>query len=135
MNIKGRNKISTEFNTSSMTDLVFLLLIFFMILSTLVKQNNVIDMNLPKSSSTKVSSSKSVVSVDKNFVFRVDNQVVDKTQIVSMLQQKLGPPDASSRVEIAMDEDVPHSYFVELVDLVSVQAGYKISIQTKNSQR
>lgn len=131
MNIRGRNKISTEFNTSSMTDLVFLLLIFFMILSTLVKQNNVIDMNLPKSTSTKVSSSKVVVSIDKNLVYRVDNTVVTKEQIAPMLQQKLGPADGKSRVEIAMDETVPHSYFVELVDIVSVQNGYKISIQTK----
>ncbi|MCZ2442578.1 MAG: biopolymer transporter ExbD, partial [Flavobacteriales bacterium] len=82
MHIKGRNKISTEFSASSMTDLIFLLLIFFMIMSTLVKQNNVIDMNLPKSTSTKVSSSKSIVSVDKNLVFRVDNQIVDQSQIV-----------------------------------------------------
>ncbi|MCX7744023.1 MAG: biopolymer transporter ExbD [Flavobacteriales bacterium] len=131
MNIRGRNKISTEFNTSSMTDLVFLLLIFFMILSTLVKQNNVIDMNLPKSTSTKVSSSKVVVSIDKNLVYRVDNTVVSKEQIAPMLQQKLGAPDGKSRVEIALDETVPHSYFVELVDIVSVQNGYKISIQTK----
>lgn len=134
MHIKGRNKISTEFSASSMTDLIFLLLIFFMIMSTLVKQNNVIDMNLPKSTSTKVSSSKSIVSVDKNLVFRVDNQIVDQSQIVPMLSQKLGRPDANTRVEIAMDETVPHSYFVELVDLISVQAGYKISIQTKKSQ-
>lgn len=131
MNLRGRNKISTEFSTSSMTDLVFLLLIFFMILSTLIKQNNVIDMNLPKSSSTKVSSSKVVISIDKNLVYRIDNTIVSKEQIVPMLQQKLGTPDTKGRVEIAMDETVPHSYFVELVDIVSVQNGYKISIQTK----
>jgi biopolymer transport protein ExbD len=114
-----------------MTDLVFLLLIFFMILSTLVKQNNVIDMNLPKSTSTKVSSSKVVVSVDKNRIYRVDNKIVTKEEIPTILQQKLGAPDNKSRVEIAMDETVPHSYFVELVDIISVQNGYKISIQTK----
>jgi biopolymer transport protein ExbD len=131
MQLRGRNKISTEFNMASMTDLVFLLLIFFMLLSTLVKQNNVIDMNLPKSSSTKVSSSKVVVSIDKNFVYKVDNDVVTKEQITTLLQQKLGAPGNDKRVEIAMDETVPHSYFVELVDIVSVQSGYKISIQTK----
>jgi biopolymer transport protein ExbD len=131
MQLRGRNKISTEFNMASMTDLVFLLLIFFMLLSTLVKQNNVIDMNLPKSSSTKVSSSKVVVSIDKNFVYKIDNDIVTKEQIAALLQQKLGAPGNDKRVEIAMDETVPHSYFVELVDIVSVQSGYKISIQTK----
>jgi biopolymer transport protein ExbD len=88
-------------------------------------------MNLPKSSSTKVSSSKVVVSIDKNFVYKIDNDIVTKEQIAALLQQKLGAPGNDKRVEIAMDETVPHSYFVELVDIVSVQSGYKISIQTK----
>ena len=43
MKLNGRNKISPEFNMSSMTDIVFLLLIFFMIASTLAKQLNTID--------------------------------------------------------------------------------------------
>ena len=48
MNFKGRNKISPEFNMSSMTDIVFLLLIFFMIASTLAKQLNTINVDLPE---------------------------------------------------------------------------------------
>ena len=39
MEIRGRNKISPEFSMSSMTDIVFLLLIFFMLTSTLVTIN------------------------------------------------------------------------------------------------
>ena len=48
MRLKGRNQIRPEFNMSSMTDVVFLLLIFFMIASTLAKQLNTIDVKLPK---------------------------------------------------------------------------------------
>ena len=48
MNLKGRNQIRPEFNMSSMTDVVFLLLIFFMIASTLAKQLNTIDVILPQ---------------------------------------------------------------------------------------
>ena len=48
MNLKGRNQIRPEFNMSSMTDIVFLLLIFFMIASTLAKQLNTIDVKLPQ---------------------------------------------------------------------------------------
>ena len=47
MKLKGRNQIKPEFNMSSMTDVVFLLLIFFMIASTLAKQLNTIDVKLP----------------------------------------------------------------------------------------
>ena len=49
MNIRGRNKVTPEFNMSSMTDIVFLLLIFFMLASTLVT-TNAIDILLPKAS-------------------------------------------------------------------------------------
>ncbi|MDA9680659.1 biopolymer transporter ExbD [Flavobacteriaceae bacterium] len=48
MKLKGRNQIRPEFNMSSMTDVVFLLLIFFMIASTLAKQLNTIDVKLPQ---------------------------------------------------------------------------------------
>ena len=48
MNLKGRNKITPEFSMSSMTDIVFLLLIFFMIASTLAKELNTIDIKLPE---------------------------------------------------------------------------------------
>ena len=48
MNLRGRNKISPEFNMSSMTDIVFLLLIFFMIASTLDKQIDTIEVKLPQ---------------------------------------------------------------------------------------
>ena len=48
MRLSGRNKIKPEFSMSSMTDIVFLLLIFFMIASTLAKELNTIDVKLPK---------------------------------------------------------------------------------------
>jgi len=47
MNLRGRNKVDPSFNMSSMTDIVFLLLIFFMLTSTLVTVS-AIDVLLPK---------------------------------------------------------------------------------------
>lgn len=131
MKVKSRNKVSAEFNMSSMTDLVFLLLIFFMILVTQLKQNNLINMNLPKSSSTTKTSQTVVVSVDKDLVYRVDNQVVTKEQIPGILKQKVQP---EAKVDIAMDESVPHQYFVELVDIISIQNNFRIGIQTTGKQ-
>ena len=58
MRLRGRNKVTPEFNMSSMTDIVFLLLIFFMIASTLVSAE-AIDLLLPKSSS-KTTQTKSI---------------------------------------------------------------------------
>jgi biopolymer transport protein ExbD len=52
MNLRGRNKVSAEFNMSSMTDIVFLLLIFFMLTSTMVT-TNALDLVLPKAKKRK----------------------------------------------------------------------------------
>ena len=77
MNIRGRNKITPEFNMSSMTDIVFLLLIFFMIASTLVSAE-AIDLLLPKSSS-KTTQTKSVsVSINKDKCPNVKPQLAKK---------------------------------------------------------
>jgi len=118
---------------AAMTDFVFQLLIIFMLMSTLVSQSNVMDMNLPKSSSTKASASNVIVAVDQNLNYMVGEQTVQKEQIPGILQQKIGE-NKDVTVELAIDENVPHKYFVELVDMISVQGGYKIGIQTSKSK-
>ena len=61
MNLRSKNKISASFNMSSMTDIVFLLLIFFMLTSTLVS-SNVLDLLLPSSKSQAIE--KQVTSIE-----------------------------------------------------------------------
>ena len=64
MALKSRNKVSANFNMSSMTDIVFLLLIFFMLTSTLVTQN-ALDLVLPQSSSKNTETTTLSVSIEK----------------------------------------------------------------------
>src|SRR5690606_16636535 len=59
-----RNKVSAEFSMSSLTDIIFLLLIFFMLTSTLVSQN-ALNLKLPSSSSKTVAPQSMAVSVEK----------------------------------------------------------------------
>jgi biopolymer transport protein ExbD len=114
-----------------MTDLVFLLLIFFVILSTLVTNNNIMDVSLPKSSSdTRPQDKMPVVSVSENLEYAFDGKPIEKEAILSTLQATLGPASADTKVQLAIDENVPHKYFVELADLVWVQGKYKITLMT-----
>ena len=64
MALKSRNKISADFNMSSMTDIVFLLLIFFMLTSSLVTQN-ALDLVLPQSSSKNTDTPPLSVYIEK----------------------------------------------------------------------
>ena len=68
MNLRGRNKVSAEFNMSSMTDIVFLLLIFFMLTSTMVT-TNALDLVLPKAKGKTDSNKNISVSINKELQF------------------------------------------------------------------
>jgi len=89
MNFKGRNKISPEFNMSSMTDVVFLLLIFFMIASTLSKQLDTINVELPKAKG-KTENRKSVaVTISSSSLLYVDDQLVSKNNLQQTIINKM----------------------------------------------
>ena len=68
MNIKGRNKISPNFNMSSMTDIVFLLLIFFMLTSTPVSPN-ALKLLLPNSKAKTLEKKNISISITKDIQF------------------------------------------------------------------
>jgi len=117
MNLRGRNKVTPEFNMSSMTDIVFLLLIFFMIASTLVSAE-AIDLLLPKSSS-KTTQTKSIsVSVDKNTNYYIDLKKVSKETLESELLSKLGGAEAPT-ITIRSDQDVEMKHVVYIMDIAN----------------
>ncbi|HBK84159.1 MAG TPA: biopolymer transporter ExbD, partial [Flavobacterium sp.] len=68
---KTKNKVSTEFNMSSMTDIVFLLLIFFMLTSTMVT-TNALDLILPKAKGKTDSNKNTTVNITKESEFFID---------------------------------------------------------------
>jgi biopolymer transport protein ExbD len=63
MAIKRSSKIDSSFSSSSMTDLVFLLLVFFVLATTLINPNNAVKLTLPSSSSTMGDPSSVSISV------------------------------------------------------------------------
>ena len=68
MALKKRNKISAEFSMASMTDMIFLLLIFFMLTSSIVSPN-ALNLKLPSSTSKTVAASTLTVSITPNGKF------------------------------------------------------------------
>ena len=117
MNIRGRNKISPEFNMSSMTDIVFLLLIFFMIASTLVT-TNAIDILLPTASG-KTENKKSVaVSIKKDLSFFIDQSKVEIQNLEAELLQLLQKETAPTLV-LRAEKSVPVDYVVKVMDIAN----------------
>ena len=111
MNIRGRNKIRPEFNMSSMTDVVFLLLIFFMIASTLAKQLNTIDVKLPQADGKTENRNNVAVTITAANQFYINSDRVSKKTLENRLVGVLtssGTPSIVLRTEkkVAIDEVV-----------------------------
>lgn len=87
MNLRKRHRgASAEVHTSAMNDIMFFLLLFFLIAST-VTNPNVVKLMLPKSSSGQSVSKKTInVSIDKNLVYTVDKKQVPVDQLQPTLQ-------------------------------------------------
>ncbi len=117
MNIRGRNKVTPEFNMSSMTDIVFLLLIFFMIASTLVSAE-AIDLLLPKSSSKTTQTKNVSVSVDKHVNYYVDLKKVSKSNLEAEVLSKVGESE-SPTITIRSDQDVEMKHVVYIMDIAN----------------
>ena len=111
MKLRGRNQIRPDFNMSSMTDVVFLLLIFFMIASTLAKQLNTIEVKLPQAEGKTENRSTVAVTITNANQYFIDSDKVTKrrleNQLISILSS-MEPPSIVLRTEkkVAIDEVV-----------------------------
>lgn len=117
MNFRGRNKVTPEFNMSSMTDIVFLLLIFFMIASTLVT-TNAIDILLPKASG-KTENKKSVaVSIKKDLTYYIDQKRVGESVLENELLAALSAQEKPTIV-LRAEKSVPVENVVKVMDIAN----------------
>ncbi|MDA9374283.1 biopolymer transporter ExbD [Flavobacteriaceae bacterium] len=91
MKLKGRNKISPEFSMSSMTDIVFLLLIFFLLTSN---SPNALDLILPKAKGKTTNTQQVSVSIDADLRYFLNEKLVEKSQLETVLIQELSAQDA-----------------------------------------
>ena len=117
MAIKSRNKIEPTFNSSSMSDLVFLLLIFFMLTSTLVAPN-AIKLMLPSSNSKTMAKQTVTVYVNEQYQYFVDETPADETQLMDLINSKIGN-DSQATVVLRSDKSVPVQYIVNVIDAVN----------------
>ncbi len=116
MNLRGRNKVSAEFNMSSMTDIVFLLLIFFMIASTTIVSNNALDLVLPKSSGKSDEVKNVSVSINKNLEYFIDKDKFAENTLEEKLKTMLANK-ADPTILLHVEEGVPIEKAVTVMDI------------------
>ena len=117
MAIRSRNKVEPTFNSSSMSDLVFLLLIFFMLTSTLVAPN-AIKLMLPSSNSKTMAKQTVTVYVNEQYQYFVNETLADETQLMELINTQISN-DNQATVVLRSDKTVPVQYIVNVIDAVN----------------
>lgn len=102
---------------ASMSDLVFLLLIFFMITSTLISPN-AIKLLLPNSSSKTMAKQNVTIYINDQFNYYLDKRRVDEQNLKTVLAQELQAYDQGT-VVLRSDKSVPVQYVVNVIDAVN----------------
>ena len=137
MALKSKNKVSANFNMSSMTDIVFLLLIFFMLTSTLVTQN-ALDLLLPKSSNSNTNNPPTSVQIEDidgnempNFYIDADrDNPIEIDDLEEILLKKLKvKKDLDRGIVLETDNTVDIGYVVEVMEIAS-NNNFKIVLAT-----
>ena len=100
-----------------MSDLVFLLLIFFMLTSTLVAPN-AIKLMLPSSNSKTMAKQTVTVYINEQYNYFVEETAVNEEQLADMINTQLGA-DAEGTVVVRSDKSVPVQYVVNVIDAVN----------------
>lgn len=117
MGIKKRNKVSAQFNMSSLTDIIFLLLIFFMLTSTLVAPN-ALNLKLPSSSRTSMPSSQRIddVTISQGGNYYFNNKRRDLESLERELE-RLARSSSKPTMTISPERGTPTEYVVAVMDI------------------
>ena len=127
MSLKSKNKVSANFNMSSMTDIVFLLLIFFMLTSTLVSPN-ALKLLLPNSKAKTLEKQTVSVSITKEIDFFINERKVTENNLERELKLLLENKQEAAII-LHTDKTVDIEFVVKVMD-IAYRNKYKIVLAT-----
>ena len=126
MKLKGRNKVSPDFSMSSMTDIVFLLLVFFMLTAN---SPNALDLLLPKAKGKSTNAQNVSVSIDKNLQYFVNDERINGEYIEIELKKALAGQD-SPTIILRAEESVAIKEAVNVMDIAN-RNNYKVILAVR----
>jgi biopolymer transport protein ExbD len=121
MALKRRNKVEPEFSLAAMIDVIFLLLMFFMLTSKFVTPN-ALNLQLPSSSSTTMASPALAVSVDTKGNFYLDRDKVAKERLLNSLKSRItasGKKIEETTITVNAERGVPIEDVVFILDIAN----------------
>jgi len=117
-------------NVTSLIDVMFLLLIFFMVSSTF-KNQPAIDLSLPRSDSAQETTvTPTVVYLTRDGQLYLDDDLVPREDLNSRLRQ-LQASTGEDRIVLRADEHAEHGAVVELIDMIKESGFRRVSLAAK----
>lgn len=144
MAIKRSSKVDSSFSSSSMTDLIFLLLVFFVLATTLINPNNSVKLTLPSSSSQEGDPSVIALSIvgdetspsGYRYTINRNEEYSEVTEVAAALRIHYAdyadrPEEERPYISLRCDEKVAVDALVEIIDLTR-EDNYKMVLATKD---
>ncbi|NQU85058.1 MAG: biopolymer transporter ExbD [Mariniphaga sp.] len=132
MALKKRNKVNAAFSMSSMTDIVFLLLIFFMVTSTLIAPN-ALKLLLPQSSNQTSAKPITTISITKDKRYHINDngrlRRVQFNEIEPFLQERFGINNPDIYISLNADKSLPIEEMVKVMNIAR-RNQYKMILAT-----
>jgi len=130
MAIKSRHKRNINFAMSGMTDIVFLLLIFFMLVSTLIVPG-AMNVNLPESNNQTISSPQLNVSITQNQEYFLEGREVAYEQLETELQKEIALKEIQPvTVRLNADENLTWDQVTDFIEMAK-RVKFKVILGTK----
>lgn len=121
MNFGRRNKVHIEGGMSALSDIIFMLLIFFIIASTMAVNGE--QVNLPKVAQGTPTTSTTTVTITKDLVYMINSDIIDggASEVERRLKAIMGNiPD--KKIILNIDRDVPTGETIELLAVLRANA-------------
>ena len=129
MGLRKKSKVSAQFNLSSMTDIIFLLLIFFMLTSSLVSPNALF-LKLPGRGNPSVSSERPPdISISRRGVYRLDGNKIEFRNLPTAIRRLKRSSRGKLDITISPANNTPVEHVVAIMDL-AVQANVSAILAT-----
>ncbi len=127
MNLQSKHKVETAFSMSSMTDIIFLLLIFFMLTASFVTPSG-LPVNLPSTRSSTIVMQKVSVTITNDLRYYINDERTNIRRLPDDLKAALRGQEGV--VVLHVDKDVPTEHLIRVAGIAtSLQA--KVSVATK----
>lgn len=136
MKFARRSRSDVEVNLTPLIDVVFLLLIFFMVSTTFTKESQ-LSIDLPEASGEPISRSEKTleISITRSGEFAINEVALVNNQLKTLISalQKVSAGDSTLPLIITADSATPHQAVVTAMDAAGQLGFSHLSITTKNA--